>query len=317
MKLDLNDDALEFGQVVRDALGSAGGDELIVEAEKHPAAGEKIVGDVCGQLGAWDLDVRGSGDELEAAAAVSRASGWWASPGAVAERLARPTDLEPQVDAVALVGPPRPSAPVHGSALRWSAVDLDGNRSHLTDRPLPTTPRKATFVAEVDLTPIEGSEPGAGVDDAVLSLVLSGWRLLGMLDRTVDLTIGYVQDRHQFGKPLSAFQSVQFQLTEAEVERAGVEELAKYALWSFAQRHDDAMVDALALRLAGLEAADKVLRICHQLHGAIGFCDETMISWISRYSRPIRMLPLPLSGTRAELTRRAGGAGLSGLYSPA
>ena len=38
--------------------------------------------------------------------------------------------------------------------------------------------------------------------------------------------------RQQFGQPLSAFQSVQFQLTDAEVERAGLEMLAKYALWS-------------------------------------------------------------------------------------
>ena len=96
-----------------------------------------------------------------------------------------------------------------------------------------------------------------------------------MLDRAMALTRTHVLAREQFGQPLARFQGVQFQLTDAEVERAGVEELAKYALWSIqaaaAPRRVD---DALALRLAAIEAAETVFRISHQLHGAMGFCDE-------------------------------------------
>ena len=51
-----------------------------------------------------------------------------------------------------------------------------------------------------------------------------------MLDRAVELTIAHVSLRKQFGQPLSTFQGVQFQLTDAEVERSGLEILAKYAL---------------------------------------------------------------------------------------
>jgi 3-oxo-4-pregnene-20-carboxyl-CoA dehydrogenase alpha subunit len=308
MRIELSDDAAEFGRVVRDALGSAGGDELIQRAEADPGRREALVEDVLGRLGLWDLDVRGDGEHLEAAAAACRSVGWWAAPGAVAERLARPTGLD--ADALAVVGGPRPSAPVHGSTLRWVAVDLDGRRSAVTARPLATTARTATFVAEVDLAPIDDG----GADDVLAGLVLPCWTLLGMLDRAIAVTAGYVTDRQQFGKPLSAFQAVQFQLTEAEVERAGLEQLAKYALWSMATQRPEAPVDSLALRLAAIEAAETAFRICHQLHGAIGFCDEATISWLSRYSLPIRRLPLPLSGTRDELVRRAGRGGLVGLY---
>lgn len=308
MIIDLGDDVAEFGRVVRDALGSAGGDELVQRAEADPDGREALVGDLLGDLGLWDLDVRGSGDELEAAAAACRAVGWWGIPASVPERLARPTDLD--VDALAVVGGPRPAAPVHGSSLRWVAVDLDGRRSTPVARPLPTTPRKAAMVAEVDLDPIDE----AGTEDVLFGLLLPCWALLGMLDRAMALTVEYVQDRQQFGKPLAAFQAVQFQLTEAEVERAGAEELAKYATWSVATRRPEALDDVLALRLAALGAADLGMRICHQLHGAIGFCDESTISWISRYSLPLRRLPLPVSGTRTELTRRAGRRGLAGLY---
>ena len=66
--------------------------------------------------------------------------------------------------------------------------------------------------------------------------------------------------------------------------------------------------------MSAIEAAEIVFRVCHQLHGAVGFCDETTLSWLSRYSQPLRRLPLGLSATRDELTRRVGGDGLTGLY---
>ena len=147
-----------------------------------------------------------------------------------------------------------------------------------------------------------------------LALVLPCWTLLGMLDRAIELTIAHVSLRKQFGQPLSAFQGVQFQLTDAEVERSGLDILAKYALWSIGSGKPEALVDALALRMSAIEAAEVVFRVCHQLHGAVGFCDETTLSWLSRYSQPLRRLPLGLSATRDELTRRAGRSGLTGLY---
>jgi alkylation response protein AidB-like acyl-CoA dehydrogenase len=163
----------------------------------------------------------------------------------------------------------------------------------------------------LDLAPLD--DDGAG--DVALGLVLPCWTLLGMLDRAVDLTAAHVRERHQFGQPLSSFQGVQFQLTDAEVERVGVEELAKHALWSIATGQRGAVDDALALRSAAVEAAEVVFRITHQLHGAIGFCDETALSWLSRASQPLRRLPLGPSATRAALTARLGRRGLTGLFS--
>jgi alkylation response protein AidB-like acyl-CoA dehydrogenase len=138
-----------------------------------------------------------------------------------------------------------------------------------------------------------------------------------MVDRAIELTVAYVGVRKQFGQPVSAFQGVQFQLTDAEVERSGLEMLARYALWSTASGNPDALNDALALRVAAIESAEVVFRVCHQLHGAVGFCDETALSWLSRYSQPLRRLPLGLSATRDELARRVGRRGLSGLFTDA
>ena len=184
---------------------------------------------------------------------------------------------------------------------RWAAVTLDGKRSTA----VATAATGPAFTAALRLTEVDG----AGAGDVALGLVLPCWTLLGMLDRAVELTIAHVTLRKQFGQPLSSFQGVQFQLTDAEVERSGLEVLAKHALWSLD------VDDALALRLAALEAAEVVFRVCHQLHGAVGFCDETTLSWLSRYSQPLRRLPFGLSATRQQLTQRVGRRGLTGLFS--
>jgi Acyl-CoA dehydrogenase, C-terminal domain len=124
-----------------------------------------------------------------------------------------------------------------------------------------------------------------------------------------------VLSRKQFGRPIAAFQGVRFQLTEAEVERAGTEALATYALCSVQERRAGMVADALALRLAAVEAADVVFRVAHELHGAIGFCDESALSWLSRASEPLRRLPFGRSGTLDQLARMAGQGGLAGIFS--
>ncbi|MDO3636261.1 acyl-CoA dehydrogenase, partial [Mycolicibacterium sp. KC 300] len=67
MILDLGDDASEFGRQALRAFEAAGGDELVQQAEAKPAERESLVGPALAGLGAWDLDVRGDADELEAA----------------------------------------------------------------------------------------------------------------------------------------------------------------------------------------------------------------------------------------------------------
>ncbi len=185
-----------------------------------------------------------------------------------------------------MVASNHPAGAVGGVETHWTAVTLDGVRSAVVGHGV-TGP---AFV-----TPLEVSETDRdGAGDVALGLVLPCWTLLGMLDRALELTIAHVGLRKQFGQPLSKFQGVQFQLTDAEVERSGLEILAKYALWSVGSGKPEALVDALALRMSAIEAAEVVFRVCHQLHGAVGFCDETTLSWLSRYSQPLRRLPLGL-----------------------
>jgi hypothetical protein len=304
MILDLGDDAKEYGRQALRAFEAAGGDQLVQQAEAKPDLRESLAGPTLAELGAWELDPRTDADGLEAAAAICRSAGYWALPYPVAERLAKPTDLD--VDGLIVIADTRPAGVVAGLESRWATVSLGGARSKVVGQGAAGP----AFVAELELSGIDAN----GTGDVALGLVLPCWTLLGMLDRAMELTIAHVNLRKQFGQPLSSFQGVQFQLTDAEVERTGVETLAKYALWTIGTGRPEALDDALALRMSAIEAAEIVFRVCHQLHGAVGFCDETTLSWLSRYSQPLRRLPLGLSATRDLLTGRVGGDGLSGLF---
>jgi 3-oxo-4-pregnene-20-carboxyl-CoA dehydrogenase alpha subunit len=303
MITELSSEAAEFGRQALRALEAAGGDDLVQRAEVDPSSRSALCDGVLTDLGAWELEPRDDADSLEAAAALCRSAGYWALPYPVAERLARTTDD----DGLVVVPEARPAAALAGVDAAWAAVTLDGKRSTVAG----LRGVEPAFVTPLELTPLHDN----GGDDVALALVLPCWTLLGMLDRALDLTIAHVQSRHQFGQPLAGFQSVQFQLTDGEVERAGLEMLAKHALWRVGTNSPDAVDDALALRTAALEAAEVVFRVTHQLHGAVGFCDETTLSWLSRYSQPLRRLPFGLSATRDALTRRIGRHGLTGLYS--
>ena len=307
MIIDLSDEATEYGRVARQAFEAAGGDRLVQDAERDPDRRGDLVAPVLAELGAWDLAPRASADELEAAAALCRSAGHWALPYPVAERLARPTDLD--ADGLIVIGDRGALGAVAGLDLAWVAVGVDGRRSRAHAGPL-TDARTSAFTTDLHLEPIDD----AGRDDVALGLVLPCWTLLGMLDRAIALTRTHVLEREQFGQPLASFQGVQFQLTEAEVERSGLEVLALYALWSIEVGRDEALDDALALRLAAIEAADTVFRVTHQLHGAIGFCDEAPLSWLSRSSRPLRRLPFGRSATGDLLARRLDRDGLTGLF---
>jgi hypothetical protein len=305
VNIDLSDEALEFGRQARRAIEAAGGDQLVQRAESEPTARADIAGRVLAELGAWDLEPREDADSAEAAAALCRSAGYWALPYPVAERLARPAGTD--VDGLVVVASDRPSAAIAGVGGRWAATTIDGSRYRVTDTGAPGP----AFVGVLGLEPLDAD----GADDVALALTLPCWTLLGMLDRAIDLTVAHVGMRQQFGQPLSGFQSVQFQLTDAEVERSGLDVLAKYTLWSVSSGRPEAVDDALALRMAALEAAEVVFRVCHQLHGAVGFCDETTLSWLSRHSQPLRRLPHGLSATRELLTTRLDRHGLTGLFS--
>lgn len=285
MNSTVSEEARDLGQAVAEVLDGAGGVDLAREFERDPASRAQKGADLLDAVGLWEIDPREDQIQLEAAAEACRAAGSRLFMYPIAERLARPAGK----DAILLVPSTGRQVAVHADIdLDWAAATLRGTPAQLTRRGPLIGEKLAKFVAEIDAEiASEGYQ-----ENTELVITLQSWWLLGLLERTLADTVGYVNERVQFGRAIIQFQGTQFRLSDVVVAVQGVAELAKYTLWSIA--HNDsatALVDAVALRVAALQAADTTLRSGHQLHGAMGFADETNISQYSRHSQGYRRLP--------------------------
>ncbi|MDT5001358.1 MAG: acyl-CoA dehydrogenase [Mycobacterium sp.] len=119
-------------------------------------------------------------------------------------------------------------------------------------------------------------------------------QIIGALDAAAVLSVEHTRQRVQFGRPLSAFQSVQQSLAgmAGEIERArAAVELAVAAAdeHGFDSPHTDYAVTVAKITVG--RAVGPVATIAHQLHGAIGVTSEHPLwlftlraqSWISDY----------------------------------
>jgi hypothetical protein len=306
VKTDLAAEAVEFAGVVGQALDRAGGFDLVQQADTSGSVPAEL-GEVLGALGVWDLEPRSSELDCEVAAAVCRAAGARALPYPVAERLAG--DRSRGFDALAVVSATSPRINLCERSLAWAAADGTGQLAPVTGVGPSLGSKIGALVSEVEL----GEREAAG-DLEPLALTLPGWVLLGMAETAFSATRQHLLDRHQFGRPLASNQALQFRMADAASVLQGLEELAKYTIWSVSTGQPGMLADALALRVAGLEAADFVFRTAHQMHGAIGFCDELSLSWLSRASQPIRRLPWGLTETESRLLTAIEVAQFAGLF---
>jgi alkylation response protein AidB-like acyl-CoA dehydrogenase len=99
--------------------------------------------------------------------------------------------------------------------------------------------------------------------------VLAG-EAVGAADQVLGLTVGYVRQREQFGRPIGSFQAVKHRLADVYVQVQAARSAAYYAAW--AATHGQ-RVGGLALAQA-LEALRSAAAEGIQLHGGIGFTWE-------------------------------------------
>lgn len=122
--------------------------------------------------------------------------------------------------------------------------------------------------------------------------------LIGALD---DLTSGYVAQRHQFGKPVGAFQAVQIHtvtLAQAASVSALVVDRAAHAVALGAGDFEVAAASVVVAQHAALAVA-----AAHQAHGAIGMTREYPLQQLTRRVHVLRQL-WGSSAETAELVGR-------------
>ena len=102
-------------------------------------------------------------------------------------------------------------------------------------------------------------------------------QICAAMQSALELSLRYVQDRKQFGRPLAKFQAIQHGLAIAAEEVAASAAITDLALACMAREgcasaRLPALLDAASL-VAG-HGVDVIYDICHQVHGAIGFTRE-------------------------------------------
>jgi hypothetical protein len=308
MNLELPDVASDFGAAAERAFTDAGGVDLARRAEERPVTRSEVVAPLLRSLGALDLRVADDLDTALAGGELCRVAGRCALPYPVTAVLASGGgDLPP----AAIIDPLLPRAD-HGDLFpRWRLAAIDGMAWDGRPEGPPLGTELGPFV--VDMATTVRPDQGDTVDVPML-VTLAAWQTLGTLERSLELAVEHVNTRQQFGGPLARFQAVQFQIADATVAVQSLRELAHFTLWRLGAAPLDRLVDALALRAHALESARDVLRTCHQLHGALGFCDEHDLSILSRHAQPPLRLWAGLEATTEQLMAAIDHTGFDSLF---
>ncbi|MEX0341960.1 MAG: acyl-CoA dehydrogenase family protein [Erythrobacter sp.] len=123
-------------------------------------------------------------------------------------------------------------------------------------------------------------ERAEGVESDLAMAFARSCQIAGALDAALALSVAYVNDRRQFGRPLGKFQAVQQNLASFACEAAA----ANCAAMGAAQALDrgDAEFEIAAAKLRANRAVEVGTAIAHQVHGAIGFTQEYGLHHLTR-----------------------------------
>jgi alkylation response protein AidB-like acyl-CoA dehydrogenase len=132
----------------------------------------------------------------------------------------------------------------------------------------------------LDQAPARQIAVGAAAEQAVAAALLAGAGILaseqfGLAEMCLGTTVGYVQERHQFARPVGGFQAIKHRLADLWVQVTQARAAARYAAgWLAAGSGAET---ALAVALAKAACSDAALKAAQemiQLHGGIGFTWE-------------------------------------------
>ena len=148
---------------------------------------------------------------------------------------------------------------------------------------------------------LSGVELGA---DALIGAVDAGWKAfsaamydgiillavqaMGGAAEALDMTCEFAKDRHQFGKPLAAFQAISHYLADAATEISGGTTIAYEAAWASANGKSIARLAPMA-KLFACQVYRDFTAIAEQIYGGVGFTIEYDIQLFFRRAKQLHI----------------------------
>lgn len=237
--------------------------------------------------GLHQLAMRDSGVDLGDAFALIKHSGRFAVPLPILELTMANRWLGGSdrfvsigvVDGSRIVGVPwgRRADSVLGVRADGPMLLVDAKRASWTNSTNPAGEARDT-VSAAGATEIADSEQAWEVMALGRALLMAG-----CLERVLELSVRYVNERKQFGRTLAKFQAIQHSLAimAAEVAASSCAADAAAAALDAGGRDRFALAVAAAKARVG-EACGAVAEIAHQVHGAIGFTHEHQLHHFTR-----------------------------------
>ena len=130
--------------------------------------------------------------------------------------------------------------------------------------------------------------------------------MVGNGQRVLDMTVEFVKQRIQFGRPIGSFQAIQHHCANMATDVEGSRYITSQAAW----RLSEGLPAESEVAMAKAWVSDAVRRVCatgHQCHGAIGFTKEHSMQL---YSRRAKAAELAFGDSREHLERVAEAIGL-------
>ena len=103
-----------------------------------------------------------------------------------------------------------------------------------------------------------------------------GAQMIGVAQGALDAARVFVKERKQFGKPLSEFQGIQFQLAQAQTEL----EAARLLVYNSARLKDagrDVVTEGAMAKLFSSQVAERCTSLALELHGGAGYTTDFMV----------------------------------------
>jgi alkylation response protein AidB-like acyl-CoA dehydrogenase len=125
--------------------------------------------------------------------------------------------------------------------------------------------------------------------------VLLGAQAVGGARYALEITVQYAKDRHQFDKPLGAFQALAHYLSDAVTNLDGAEQLVHEAAWAAANGRPITSLAPMA-KLFACSTFRDITAMAQQIFGGIGF---TLDFDIQLYFRRAKQQQLMWANDRA------------------
>ena len=138
----------------------------------------------------------------------------------------------------------------------------------------------------------------AAMDRAAVAVAAE---LVGVCQRSLDMTLEYVKDRKQFGVPVGSFQAVSHMCAAMLRSTESAKSATYFAAWA-ADAEPDRLPEAAAIaKAAASSAAIETTGNAIQAHGGIGFTWEADVHWLFKRAQ----VDAPLFGGAGAHRRRA------------